>query len=118
MAKFRSWNEYYKEFIYWEDGEYDGLDDSDFSWDNAEQGIIIHAIEDVNCFVGDRLELEISYFSDSKDIGSQEENLIKGTLVYKNNAFYIENEKYSQYLTSLKIIDAKVIGNIHEGENE
>jgi hypothetical protein len=145
MAKFRSWNEELQAFIYFEDGEFsfsedngkseihfdyddiidkissDNLTNEDyaiintfdcFDWQNTEQSTVIRNIE---CFVGDDLEIEIT-FSRYGGIDDFEEKIVRGILKFDNSGFYIENDNFKGYLNNLTIIDIEVYGNIHENK--
>ena len=127
MVKFRSWNINKKVFSYFKNGEYYldkdckninlpiHFDFIPFYWQNADQGTIIHAIIDIECFENDRLELEVCC---DAWIDPSESILITGTLKRDEKGFYFEEDDIDNMgktrLCHMTIIDGEVIGNIYE----
>lgn len=130
MAKFRSWNEEFKFFIYWENGYYYYIPDKTrmyddgepyrhviarrqntetFDWQNAEQSTGKFDKSGKEAFVGDKVLFD--------HCGMIKEAYI---VIHKNtNAFYLDNREEIYYpLYELESCEKtfKIIGNIHEGE--
>lgn len=130
MAKFRSWNEEYRGFFYFEDGKYyvytkeecnkniTKFDLQDIHvvnfWQNSEQSTII---ADTECFVGDDLIFSFSYLEYGQP-DNQIEKQVKGILQLDDKGFYLDTEQYKYYLCNLgTIFDCLICSNVHEEED-
>lgn len=134
MAKFRSWNNKQKRFEYFEDGLYfKGINCRDyyysnevnnFNWQNAEMfGQVLPEQNSSGIqnkpFIfaeGDKISFTFQYG------GSYKDSFI-GVIKFNGYVFYVEDIEDS--LTKFDILsvlrednNAKIIGNIHEGETK
>lgn len=143
MAKFRSWNKEYRNFIYWENGTYFfeekirvNLEDKFkkfFDWQNKEQSLEINDIKGKEIFIGDNIQFEDSTLEMNGIDESAYEFINKATVVKSGICFTLENflskdedtEVYNkldeiEYLDELKSLfeHSEVISNIHEEVRE
>jgi hypothetical protein len=125
MAKFRSWNEDFKFFIYWEDGEYYYIPDIErinpetkepykhvisrrqntetFNWQNAEQSTGLFDNNNKEIFVGD----VVKNSKEETAIVAYHSLICGFTVLFKSDG----TDKFIGLFDSLE-----VIGHIHEGE--
>ena len=113
MAKFRSWNEKIKKFIYFEDGyEFSDVQGNlkyfnHFNWQKAEQSTGRKDNNGIEIFVGDILKHENSTIYG-----------VKLNQVRSEIALYFNNKIYAFPFGDLRH-NLEIIGNIHENkENE
>ncbi len=102
--KFRSWNEHYKMFIYFQHGYYfkdiggkyivlSNIDVIAEFWSNAEQGIDVKEENNKPIFLNDRLHVIITFGANVKASCDEEGTCFNGILKQDNIGFYIYLEK-------------------------